>query len=60
MALLLFFRDAFRELWRGSLLYWAWIVFLWALIALGVWKYIGQLSSGLVVTNMSNQVSWGF
>jgi molybdopterin-containing oxidoreductase family membrane subunit len=60
MALLLFFRDAFRELFRGSLLYWGWIVFLWAIIALGGWKYIGQLNNGLVVTNMSNQVSWGF
>ena len=60
MALLLFFRDTFRELFRGSLLYWAWIVFLWAIIALGGWSYIGQINNGLVVTNMSNQVSWGF
>ena len=60
MALLLFFRDAFRELFRGSLVYWSWIFFLWALIALGAWNYIGQLTDGLVVTNMSNQVSWGF
>jgi Ni/Fe-hydrogenase subunit HybB-like protein len=60
MALLLFFRDAFRELFRGSLVYWSWILFLWALIALGVWNYIDQLTNGLVVTNMSNQVSWGF
>ncbi len=35
-------------------------MFLWAIIALGGWKYIGQLNNGLVVTNMSNQVSWGF
>jgi len=60
MALLLFFRDVFRELFRGSLLYWGWIVFLWAIIAMGGWSYIGQLNNGLVVTNMSNQVSWGF
>jgi molybdopterin-containing oxidoreductase family membrane subunit len=60
MALLLFFRDAIRELFRGSLAYWAWILFLWAIIALGGWSYIGQLKNGLVVTNMSNQVSWGF
>jgi molybdopterin-containing oxidoreductase family membrane subunit len=60
MALLLFFRDTFRELFRGSLLYWAWIVFLWAIIAQGGWSYIGQINNGLVVTNMSNQVSWGF
>ena len=60
MALLLFLRDVFRELFRGSFIYWAWIVFLWAIIAVGGWKYIGQLNNGLVVTNMSNQVSWGF
>ena len=60
MALLLFLRDVFRELFRGSFIYWAWIVFLWAIIAVGGWKYIGQLNNGLVVTNMSSQVSWGF
>ena len=60
MALLLFLRDAIRESLRGSLIYWAWILFLLAIIAMGVWQYVGQLSQGLVVTNMSNQVSWGF
>ena len=60
MALFLFLRDAFKELWRGSPAYWAWIIFLWVIIGLGVWQYIGQLKTGLVVTNMSNQVSWGF
>ena len=60
MALLLFFRDAFRELFRGSFLYWSWIVLLWAIIVMGGWSYIEQLGNGLVVTNMSNQVSWGF
>jgi molybdopterin-containing oxidoreductase family membrane subunit len=60
MALLLFFRDVLRELWRGPFVYWAWIVLLWAIIALGGWSYLGQLENGLVVTNMSNQVSWGF
>jgi molybdopterin-containing oxidoreductase family membrane subunit len=60
MAFLLFFRDVLRELWRGPFIYWAWIIFLWAVILLGGWSYIGQLSNGLVVTNMSNQVSWGF
>jgi molybdopterin-containing oxidoreductase family membrane subunit len=60
MALLLFFRDVFRELFRGSPTYWMWILFLWLIIAVGGWSYIGQLRNGLVVTNMSNQVSWGF
>jgi len=60
MAALLFFRDVLRELWRGPLIYWLWIFLLWVIIALGGWSYIGQLKNGLVVTNMSNQVSWGF
>ncbi|MEN8761684.1 MAG: sulfate reduction electron transfer complex DsrMKJOP subunit DsrP [Thiogranum sp.] len=60
MALLLFFRDVLKELWRGPFIYWLWIIFLWTIIAVGGWSYIGQLKNGLVVTNMSNQVSWGF
>jgi Ni/Fe-hydrogenase subunit HybB-like protein len=60
MAALLFFRDVLRELWRGPFIYWLWIFLLWVIIALGGWSYIGQLKTGLVVTNMSNQVSWGF
>ena len=60
MALLLFFRDVLRELWRGPFIYWAWIILLWAVVLLGGWSYIEQLRNGLVVTNMSNQVSWGF
>lgn len=60
MAALLFFRDVLRELWRGPFIYWLWIFLLWVIIAVGGWSYIGQLKTGLVVTNMSNQVSWGF
>ena len=57
MALLNFLRDVFRELFRGPLVYWVWILFLWLIIAVGGWSYIGQLNEGLIVTNMSNQVS---
>lgn len=60
MALLQFFRDIIKELFSGPLVYWLWIFFLWGIIAVGGWSYIGQLNNGLVVTNMSNQVSWGF
>jgi len=60
MALLYFLRDVIRELFRGPLVYWVWILFLWVIIAVGGWSYIGQLNDGLIVTNMSNQVSWGF
>ena len=52
--------DALREMGRGSWRYWAWVGVLGAMIAVGVWSYGQQLNEGLVVTNMSNQVSWGF
>ena len=45
---------------RGSRLYYAWIGFLLLLIALGVIAYTGQMRNGLLVTNMRDQVSWGF
>ena len=55
-----FFGDALREMLHGSWRYWAWVGLLSAMIAAGVWSYVQQLGEGLVVTNMSNQVSWGF
>ena len=45
---------------RGGRGYYAWIGFLGGLIALGVHAYLGQLSHGLIVSNMRDQVSWGF
>ncbi len=45
---------------RGSRLYYAWIGFLLLLIAMGVIAYTGQMRNGLIVTNMRDQVSWGF
>jgi len=55
-----FFRDCLREILRGSWRYWAWVGLLLGLIAFGGWFYVQQLTEGLVVTNMTNQVSWGF
>jgi molybdopterin-containing oxidoreductase family membrane subunit len=48
------------HLFRGPLTYWLWVLLLLALIAVGGWYYFLQLRDGLVVTNMTNQVSWGF
>jgi molybdopterin-containing oxidoreductase family membrane subunit len=45
---------------RGRRGYYAWIGFLGLLIALGVHAYLEQLSHGLIVSNMRDQVSWGF
>lgn len=55
-----FLRDATAQMLTGSLAYWAWISFLLGLIVLGGWQYLNQLNQGLVVTHMTNQVSWGF
>jgi Ni/Fe-hydrogenase subunit HybB-like protein len=55
-----FLRDALRSIVIGPRLYYAWVGFLLLLIAAGGWFYFQQLSEGLIVTNMTNQVSWGF
>jgi molybdopterin-containing oxidoreductase family membrane subunit len=52
--------SSIGHLFRGPMLYWAWVGLLVTLIALGGAFYYMQLRDGLVVTNMTNQVSWGF
>ena len=49
-----------QEMVRGSRGYWAWIASLLLLSAFGGAFYVQQLTHGLVVTRMNNQVSWGF
>ncbi len=58
--MLRFFADALREVTRGPWYYWLWVGFLGLVMLTGLWFYIHQLNQGLVVTNLSNQVSWGF
>ena len=55
-----FIVDAGREMFRGGRAYWAWLGTLATVIAVALWNYTLQLRSGLVVTGMSDQVSWGF
>lgn len=55
-----FLRDALAQILKGPLAYWAWLVFLLCTIAFGGWQYLRQLDQGLIVTHMTNQVSWGF
>jgi molybdopterin-containing oxidoreductase family membrane subunit len=59
-SLIYFFRDAGLEVVRGGRLYWSWIIILLAIVGFGSWSYVGQLQNGLVITGMSDQVSWGF
>jgi molybdopterin-containing oxidoreductase family membrane subunit len=60
MNFLRFFLDAARLTLRGGNAYWAWILFLLVLIAWGAVAYVDQLTDGLIVTNMRDEVSWGF
>ncbi len=60
MVLKAFLRDGLREMLRGGRLYWSWLALLLALIAVGLWCYLEQLQQGLIVTGMSDQVSWGY
>ena len=45
---------------RGSAAYYTWIALLGIVIAIGLVAYADALSNGLIVTNMRDQVSWGF
>jgi Ni/Fe-hydrogenase subunit HybB-like protein len=60
MNFLRFVTDGLREMARGGPAYWRWLGALAVVVAVGVVAYAGQLSQGLVVTGMSDQVSWGF
>lgn len=52
--------GSLRVITRGGIGYWLWLLFLAVLIALGVSAYHQQLTQGLILTNMRDQVSWGF
>jgi Ni/Fe-hydrogenase subunit HybB-like protein len=45
---------------KGSKAYYAWILLLLAVIAYGFFFYLRQLDTGLGITGMSRDVSWGF
>jgi Ni/Fe-hydrogenase subunit HybB-like protein len=60
MTLTRFLTAAARETLRGSPAYWRWIGALTFVFVVGLVAYVGQLSQGLVVTGLSDQVSWGF
>ncbi len=55
-----FLLDGVRAMARGSRTYWTWLGALAVLCAIGAGAYGLQLRDGLVVTGMSDQVSWGF
>jgi molybdopterin-containing oxidoreductase family membrane subunit len=58
--MLAFIRDGVWSMFRGGRGYWLWLGLLSALIVAGALAYGVQLRDGLIVTGMSDQVSWGF
>jgi len=60
MTVIRFLLDGLREMFRGPREYWMWLGALSVVIIFGAWNYSQQLMHGLVVTGMSDQVSWGF
>jgi molybdopterin-containing oxidoreductase family membrane subunit len=55
-----FFKGTLLLVVKGSKAYYAWILLLAAMMAVGAAAYVHQLQNGLIVTAMRDQVSWGF
>lgn len=55
-----FLTGSLRVVSRGSLGYYAWTGLLGAMILVGLLAYGNQVQNGLIVSNMRDQVSWGF
>ncbi len=45
---------------QGGRRYWAWIIFLLAVITMGFVFYLRQFNEGLTITGLSRDVTWGF
>jgi len=48
-----------EKAFEGGKSYWAWLVFLGALAAVGIYYYVQQFQYGLGLTGMNRDVSWG-
>ena len=58
--LVTFVRDAVAAMFSGGRTYWIWLGLLSVLVLAGLIAYGVQLRYGLIVTGLSDQVSWGF
>ena len=59
MNLIHFFRSALRSATGGGTVYHLWMGTLTLLMMIGAYAYYVQFDEGLVVTGMSDHVSWG-
>jgi len=55
-----FVLSAVGRLLHGRCFYWLWLALLLGVIGNGGFHYIGQLRYGLMITGLSDQISWGF
>jgi Ni/Fe-hydrogenase subunit HybB-like protein len=55
----IFFKRTVRMVFIGTKVYYLWCAFLLTIIGVAITFYTKQLDSGLIVTNMRDQVSWG-
>lgn len=55
-----FLKGIINVIFKGGWVFYIWMVFLTILIAIGAATYISQIKYGLIMTNMRDQVSWGF
>ena len=55
-----FLIDGLKPSLRGGFFYWLWMSFLVVLMMITGWNYALQWDQGLVITGLSDQVSWGF
>jgi Ni/Fe-hydrogenase subunit HybB-like protein len=55
-----FVKGSAQVVTRGSRGYWAWVLSLLVVIAVGATAWIQQIQYGLIVTHMRDQISWGF
>jgi len=60
MNFIRFIKGSIKIIFRGSVIYYAWVTFLLLLIIWGGFGYSGQLSEGLIKSNMRDSVSWAF
>lgn len=54
-----FFKDSIEEVTTGSKVYHLWMAFLTLVMLIGAYCYYIQVDQGLIVTGMSDGVSWG-
>lgn len=55
-----FIKDGLGAILSGGPGYWAWMLFLLALIGVTGINYTAQITDGMMITGLSDQVSWGF